>query len=61
MDKDQRLISFAYEEYDINREIRMLSKLSENKDDLQFADIYPQYKCVKIHDFNELAYFLQII
>lgn len=57
VDKDHRLISFAYEEYDANREIRMLRELSENKDALQFADIYPQYKCVKIHDFNELAYF----
>ena len=57
VNKDRRLISFAYEDFDANREIRMLRELSENADALQFGDIYPQYQGVKIYEFNELAYF----
>lgn len=57
VDQNNRLISFAYEDYDANREIRMLKELLENKNALQFMDIYPQYECVKIYEFNELAYF----
>ena len=57
VNKDRRLISFAYEDFDANREIRMLRELSENADALQFRDIYPEYQGVKIYEFNELAYF----
>ncbi len=55
--KDGQLICFAYEDDDANREIRQLRELSEMDGALQFPDIYPEYKCVKIHEFNELAYF----
>lgn len=57
LDKDYQLICFAYQDEDANREIRMLRELCEIEGALQFADVFPQYKCVKIHGFNELAYF----
>ncbi len=57
VDKAGKLLCFAYEDPDANREIRMLRELSENSDALQFSDVYPQYTTVKIYEFNELAYF----
>ncbi len=57
VNKSGELLCFAYEDYDANREIRMLSELIENTKAMQFTDIYSQYECVKIFDFNELAYF----
>ncbi len=57
IDKQRQLISFAFEDWDANREIRILSELSESQDALQFPDIYPDYDCVRIYGFNELAYF----
>ncbi|MBD5489831.1 MAG: hypothetical protein HDR13_13755 [Lachnospiraceae bacterium] len=57
LDEEYRLICFAYEDVDANREIRMLKELSEQPEALQFADIYPEYQWVKIYEFNELAYF----
>lgn len=57
LDQDYRLVCFAYEDADANREIRMLRELQENPAALQFSDVYPEYKCVRIYEFNELAYF----
>ena len=57
VDKKQNLVCFAYEDTDANRELRLLWELEEKSNTLQFADIYPEYQCVKIHGFNELAYF----
>ena len=57
LDKEYHLICFAYEDRDANREIRMLRELSDLSGAVQFSDIYSQYKCVKIYEFNELAYF----
>lgn len=57
LDKEHRLLCFAYEDKDANREIRMLRELIDTPDALQFADIYPECQCVKIYGFNELAYF----
>ncbi len=51
------MISFAYKENDANRELRQLRELAEKTDALQFGDIYPEYDCVIIYGFNELAYF----
>ncbi len=55
VDAAGRLVCFAYEDYEANRELRMLRELTETHDALQFCDIYPQYRCVKINGFNELA------
>lgn len=57
LDENNQLFCFAYEDLDANREVRMLRELTELPDLLQFTDIYTDYKCVKIHEFNELAYF----
>ena len=57
LDEEYRLICFAYEDVDANREIRMLRELSEHSEALQFSDLYPEYQCVRIYEFNELAYF----
>lgn len=57
VDKQGMLLCFAYEEMDANREMRMLRELIGNSNALQFSDIYPEYKGVRIYEFNELAYF----
>lgn len=57
VDKMGQLVCFAYEDSDANREIRMLRELSELSCALQFADIFSEYRCVKIYEFNELAYY----
>lgn len=57
LDQNQQLYCFAYEDLDSNREIRMLRELTELPDAVQFTDIYPEYKCVKIFGFNELAFY----
>ena len=57
LNKDYQLIYFAYQDGDANREIRMLRELKETRGVLQFTDMFPAYRCVKIHGFNELAYY----
>lgn len=57
LDTDYRLLCFAYEDMEANREIRMIRELVENPDALQFTDVYPEYHGVKIYGFNELAYY----
>lgn len=57
LDKDSQLICFAYQDEDANREIRMLHELRETQGLLHFSDVFPEYRCVKISGFNELAYF----
>ncbi len=44
VNKSGELLCFAYEDYDANREIRMLSELIENPMSMQFTDIYSQYE-----------------
>ena len=56
LDQDHQLYCFAYEDLDANREIRILRELTELPDALQFTDVYSEYKCVKIYEFNELAF-----
>lgn len=57
IDQNGELICFAYEDSDANRELRQLRELSELPEAMQFSDIYPEYKCVIIHEYNELAFF----
>lgn len=57
LDEQKHLISFAYEDWDANRELRMLNELKELPRALKFADVYPQFDCVKIFGFNELAFY----
>lgn len=57
LNENRQLVCFAYDEQEANREMRMLRELTENPKTYQFRDIFPQYKCVVIYGFNELAYF----
>lgn len=50
------LLCFAYDDEGANREVRMLRELSNSLDALQFSDVYPEIKCVRIYGFNELAF-----
>lgn len=56
LSRDHQLLCFAYQDEDANREIRMLRELQEIEGTLQFADVFPAYKCVEINGFNELAF-----
>jgi len=51
------LVSFAYYDPDGDRELRLIRELEEEPYILHFSDLYPKVKCVKIYEFNELAYF----
>lgn len=57
VDEKGELISFAYEDAEANREIRMLRELMEEPNALQFCEVYPEYQCVNVYGFNELAYY----
>lgn len=57
LDEKYQLVCFAYMDDEANREIRMLRELSEHSEAVHFTDLFPEYQCVKIYDFNELAYF----
>lgn len=57
LDKEYKLIGFAYEDIDANHEMRMLRELYQAPKALQFTDVYPECKGVKIWGFNELAFF----
>lgn len=56
-DKNGKIICYAFQDMDANRELRMLEELCDEKDALHFEDIYPEYDCVVIQECNELAYF----
>lgn len=55
-----QLVGFAYDDTDANREVRMLRELKEKQDAVQFLELYPEIKCVRIYEFNELAYYFAI-
>lgn len=55
-DENGRIICYAFQDMDANRELRMLEELCEEKAALHFEDIYPEYDCVVIQECNELAY-----
>lgn len=57
LDTNRHLFCFAYEDGDANRELRMLRELQGKPSALRFLDIYPKIQCVRICEFNELAYF----
>lgn len=57
VDSERNLLCFAYQDNEANQELRMLDELVKHKSASGFADIYPQYDSVIIHDCNELAYY----
>lgn len=58
LDKDHQLVFFAWQDIEANREIRMLQEMCQQKEILNFRDLYPNYTGVIIHDCNELAWFM---
>lgn len=57
LDHEGFLISFAWQDYEANREIRMLDELTECEHALDFREVYPEYDCVTVLGFNELSYY----
>lgn len=51
------LICYGYQDGEANRELRMLKELIQNRDVLQFGDIYSDIREVIVCGCNELAYF----
>lgn len=51
----EKIAAYGYQDNEANRELRMLKELRENKNALQFTDIFPEYKEVIIFGCNELA------
>lgn len=56
VNEKQELICFAYEDFEANRELRMLRELQSGTDVIGFTEIYPKCQCVILNGFNELAY-----
>ena len=56
LDKEFRLLCFAWQDEEANRELRMLRELETNRNALSFCDLFPDYKAVTIHGCNELAW-----
>lgn len=56
VDQEIKLKCFAYNDTAADRELRMLRELSELNEGFQFRDLFPEYECVKVYGFNELAF-----
>lgn len=57
VDQEHRLICFAWNDEEANREIRMLDELLKCRGGvLDFKDIYPEADCVTVYGCNELSY-----
>lgn len=57
LNEKRQLISFAWQDWESNRELRMLNELTEYPDALNFKDVYSKYDSVIIIGFNELTYY----
>jgi len=57
LNEKYELISFAWQDWETNRELRMLNELAEYPNALNFKDVYPEYNDVLVIGFNELTYF----
>lgn len=49
------VIAYGYQDDEADRELRMLKELKENRNILQFTDIFPECREVIIYECNELA------
>lgn len=49
------LVAYGYQDWEANRELRMLAELREHRHALQFGDIFPEYRGVILCGCNELA------
>lgn len=57
INKERQLLCFAWQDYEANRELRMLDELLECQNALDFKEVYPKYDGVTIYGCNELAYY----
>lgn len=57
LDENQEVVCYGWQDEEANRELRMIRELEENKDALQFGDIFPDVQEVLVCGCNELAYF----
>lgn len=59
--EEHKIIGYAYQDREANREFRMLKeldrKLDRNEEALQFRDVFPDIHNVIVYGCNELAYF----
>ncbi len=58
-DERGNIICYAWQDTEANREIRMLRELEECREAIGFQKLYPEYACVTIHGFNELAWYMR--
>lgn len=58
VNKDRQMVCFAWQDYEANRELRMLDELLDCQRAADFREIFPEYDCVVIYGCNELAYYL---
>lgn len=62
LDRNNRLVCFAWQDDEANRELRMLHELEMNINALDFHDLFPDIISVTIYGCNELAwYFAQYL
>lgn len=57
LDENYKLVCFAYDDEEADRELRMLKELEQTDGAVDFRDVYPEYDSVSISGCNELAYF----
>ncbi len=50
------IICYAYQDQEADRELRMIRELREKPESLKFSEVFPDYGCVTIQGFNELAF-----
>ena len=56
LNEERKLITFAWQDDEANRELRMLEELMECDDAVGFQDVYSAYDIVIISGFNELVW-----
>lgn len=57
VNEEQQVICYVYQDGEANRELRMLKELGDNREALQFHDIFPEIRDVVVCGCNELAYY----
>lgn len=58
IDKNGNLVCYGWQDSEANRELRMLKEIRQNRDAMQFKDVFKEVKEVVVCGCNELAYSL---
>lgn len=56
VDENRECVCYGWQDEEANRELRMLRELGQNREALQFGDVFPKVKEVVVYGCNELAY-----